>query len=36
MEAGDHYLIYATVDGGRVLDDAAPSSVHYRKLGTSY
>lgn len=36
MEAGDHYLIYATVDGGRVLDDTAPSSVHYRKVGTSY
>ncbi|KAL4448068.1 hypothetical protein ABPG75_005287 [Micractinium tetrahymenae] len=36
MEAGDHYLVYATVDSGKVLQDNAQSVVHYRKIGTSY
>lgn len=36
MEAGDHYLVYATVDAGKVLQDNAQSVVHYRKIGTSY
>ncbi|PSC76351.1 flavin oxidoreductase [Micractinium conductrix] len=36
MEAGDHYIVYATVDTGKVLDNDAQSVVHYRKIGTSY
>lgn len=36
MEAGDHYILYATVENGKVLDEAAESSVHFRKVGTTY
>ena len=36
MEAGDHYLVYATVDSGEVVDATAVSAVHHRKVGTSY
>jgi flavin reductase (DIM6/NTAB) family NADH-FMN oxidoreductase RutF len=36
MEAGDHWLVYATVLGGKVLDDVVPSAVHFRKVGNSY
>lgn len=35
MEAGDHWLVYATVDNGQVLDDGA-TAVHYRKSGNHY
>ena len=36
MEAGDHWVLYATVGGGKVLDEGAQSAVHFRKVGTSY
>lgn len=36
LEAGDHWIIYATVDSGKVLTESAPSAVHHRKIGTSY
>ena len=36
LEAGDHWIVYATVDSGKVLSETAPSSVHHRKIGTSY
>lgn len=36
MEAGDHWLVYATVLGGKVMDDAAPTAVHHRKVGNHY
>ena len=36
MEAGDHWVIYATVEGGAPLDDSAQSAVHFRRVGTSY
>ena len=36
MEAGDHWLVYATVGGGKVLDEGVQSAVHYRKSGTNY
>ncbi|KAI7837260.1 hypothetical protein COHA_008874 [Chlorella ohadii] len=36
MDAGDHVVLYASVSNGRVLDDSAQSSVHYRKVGSSY
>ncbi|CAD7701125.1 unnamed protein product [Ostreobium quekettii] len=36
MEAGDHWIVYATVDGGKVQDDKALSAVHHRKTATNY
>lgn len=36
MEAGDHWVVYATVSDGKVLDDGAQSAVHFRKVGTYY
>jgi len=36
MEAGDHWILYATVNGGKVLDESAQSAVHFRKVGTNY
>ena len=36
MEAGDHWVIYATVDDGKLLDDTGVTAVHYRKSGKSY
>jgi flavorubredoxin/flavin reductase (DIM6/NTAB) family NADH-FMN oxidoreductase RutF len=36
MECGDHWLVYATVDGGQVLDGDAKTAVHHRKTGTHY
>lgn len=36
MEAGDHWVIYAKVEGGKVLDDAALTSVCHRKVGNHY
>ncbi|KOP25157.1 flavin oxidoreductase [Hapalosiphon sp. MRB220] len=35
MEAGDHWLVYATVDNGQVLDDGV-TAVHHRKSGNHY
>lgn len=36
MIAGDHYIVYAQVDFGKVVDPNALSAVHHRKVGTSY
>eukprot|EP00951_Prasinocladus_malaysianus_P012596 scaffold93998_cov22-Prasinocladus_malaysianus.AAC.1 len=36
METGDHWIVYATVDSGKVLDDNAITAVQHRKVGTSY
>ena len=36
LEAGDHWIVYATVDTGKVLEETAPSAVHHRKIGTTY
>lgn len=36
MEAGDHWVVYATVEDGKVLDENVQSAVHFRKVGTSY
>ncbi|MBU6230665.1 MAG: diflavin flavoprotein [Cyanobacteria bacterium REEB459] len=36
MECGDHWLVYATVEAGRVLDGEAKTAVHYRQTGTHY
>ena len=35
MEAGDHFLVYAVVEEGKVLCEA-PSAVHHRKIGSTY
>ncbi|WGV23863.1 diflavin flavoprotein [Halotia branconii] len=36
MESGDHWLIYATVDDGKVLNQDGVTAVHQRKTGTHY
>jgi len=36
MDAGDHFIVYATVRGGKVVDAGADSAVHQRKSGASY
>lgn len=36
MEASDHWVIYATVDNGRVSDLDALTAVHHRKAGNHY
>lgn len=36
MEAGDHYVLYAAVDDGQVLQQNALAAVHHRKIGTTY
>ena len=36
MAAGDHYVVYSKVCGGKVLAASALSAVHHRKTGTSY
>ena len=36
MEASDHWLIYATVDTGRVSDSDALPAVHHRRVGNHY
>ncbi|MUL37005.1 diflavin flavoprotein [Gloeocapsopsis dulcis] len=36
MEAGDHWIVYASVDNGKVLAPAAVTAVHHRKSGNHY
>jgi flavin reductase (DIM6/NTAB) family NADH-FMN oxidoreductase RutF len=36
MDAGDHWIVYATVKEGGVLDPAAEAAVHHRKSGATY
>jgi len=36
MECGDHWVIYATVHQGQVLNPEGVTAVHYRKTGTQY
>ncbi|MEO0541824.1 MAG: diflavin flavoprotein [Cyanobacteria bacterium P01_A01_bin.105] len=36
MDCGDHWVVYARVDGGQVLDDKAKTAVHFRKTGSHY
>ena len=36
MEIGDHWLVYATVDNGQVLNLDGVTAVHHRKSGTHY
>jgi flavorubredoxin/flavin reductase (DIM6/NTAB) family NADH-FMN oxidoreductase RutF len=36
MECGDHWLVYATVQAGRVLDSDGKTAVHHRRTATHY
>ncbi|GFR44040.1 hypothetical protein Agub_g5200 [Astrephomene gubernaculifera] len=36
LEAGDHTVLYAQVLDGRVVDEAASTAVHHRKVGNHY
>jgi flavorubredoxin/flavin reductase (DIM6/NTAB) family NADH-FMN oxidoreductase RutF len=36
MECGDHWLVYATVQAGRVLDGDGKTAIHHRRTGTHY
>ena len=36
MECGDHWLLYAVAEHGRVLESDAVTAVHHRKSGTHY
>lgn len=36
MECGDHWVVYATVQNGNVLDTNAKTAVHHRKSGSHY
>ncbi|GBE94822.1 diflavin flavoprotein [Nostoc cycadae] len=36
MELGDHWLVYATVENGKVLNQDGVTAVHHRKSATHY
>ncbi|PIG90550.1 diflavin flavoprotein [Gloeocapsopsis sp. IPPAS B-1203] len=36
MEAGDHWIVYAAVNNGKVLDSDGVTAVHHRKSGNHY
>jgi flavorubredoxin/flavin reductase (DIM6/NTAB) family NADH-FMN oxidoreductase RutF len=36
MECGDHWLIYATIDTGKVFNSTGVTAIHHRKSGTHY
>lgn len=36
MECGDHWVIYAQVQNGKLLNNEGVTAVHYRKTGTFY
>ncbi len=36
MECGDHWLIYATAENGKVLQQEGVTAVHHRKSGSHY
>jgi flavorubredoxin/flavin reductase (DIM6/NTAB) family NADH-FMN oxidoreductase RutF len=36
MEVGDHWLVYATVDNGKVLNQDGVTAVHHRKSASYY
>ncbi len=36
MECGDHWVVYATIDNGKLLQPDAVTAVHHRKTGTQY
>ncbi|MEL6940510.1 MAG: diflavin flavoprotein [Cyanobacteria bacterium J06598_1] len=36
MDCGDHWVVYATISGGEVMDMNAKTALHHRKTGTHY
>jgi flavorubredoxin/flavin reductase (DIM6/NTAB) family NADH-FMN oxidoreductase RutF len=36
MDCGDHWLIYAIVDSGKVLNNSGVTAIHHRKSGSHY
>lgn len=36
LECGDHWVVYAIVENGKLLDESGKTAVHYRKIGTRY
>jgi flavorubredoxin/flavin reductase (DIM6/NTAB) family NADH-FMN oxidoreductase RutF len=36
MECEDHWLVYSTVDGGKVANEDERTAVHHRKVGNHY
>jgi flavin reductase (DIM6/NTAB) family NADH-FMN oxidoreductase RutF len=36
MEAGDHWIVYAIANNGKVLNPDSVTAVHHRKSGTHY
>jgi flavin reductase (DIM6/NTAB) family NADH-FMN oxidoreductase RutF len=36
MECSDHWIVYSTVDAGRVAKADALTAVHHRKVGNHY
>ena len=36
MECGDHWVVYATIEQGKVWDETSRTAVHYRKTGSRY
>ena len=36
MDAGDHWILLATVQDGGVLREEALTAVHHRRSGTNY
>ncbi|WP_392535855.1 diflavin flavoprotein [Nostoc sp. C117] len=36
MESGDHWLVYATIESGKLLDTDGVTAVHHRKSATHY
>jgi flavin reductase (DIM6/NTAB) family NADH-FMN oxidoreductase RutF len=36
MECSDHWIVYSTVNAGRVSKPESLTAVHHRKLGNSY
>ncbi|MBV9388301.1 MAG: diflavin flavoprotein [Chroococcidiopsidaceae cyanobacterium CP_BM_ER_R8_30] len=36
MECGDHWVVYATVDNGQVLNSDSLTAIHHRKSGNHY
>jgi flavorubredoxin/flavin reductase (DIM6/NTAB) family NADH-FMN oxidoreductase RutF len=36
MECGDHWVVYAVIDAGAVLNPDGKTAVHHRKAGTHY
>lgn len=36
MECGDHWVVYATIDRGQVLNSEGKTAIHHRKSGSHY